>query len=94
MTVDQLPSVNYVTAHEAAYAALDALQDYTPAEQVIASALLFLAMSEGLNINPVRALETASRVAKDPAIWQLPGNALTVAAALKHYVETEIKDHL
>lgn len=82
----QLPTVNALKVAEASYAAVSALQSYTPGEQVAGAALLLKVMSEFSGVSVSELLNKAERI-EDHA----DSHYTTTIRSLREYVKNEVR---
>lgn len=82
---DQLPFVEPRKTIQAAYGALSAVQDESPGVQLGASAVLFLALVEELNLDVSQVLNQAKRIATDDDTFYR-----TEMRSLKAYIQGEL----
>lgn len=64
-TLDQLNAVSFTKAQEAAFAAINALQNYNQGQQVAAAAMLLHLLCDRFKINPREAMTKGHQVLQD-----------------------------
>lgn len=86
MDTDKLNSINPHLAIQAAFQAVDSLQQFPAHQQLAGVAVLFNTVCDGLGIDPSDLINKAQRITKDA-----DGYFTREAKALRDYVQGELK---
>ncbi len=86
MNRDKLFSINAQAAVQSAYAAVSAIQDLTPEEQLAGAALLLQVMAHNTNQDISQLMSMAERITKDA-----DSNYTTEIRGLRYYVRDNLR---